>query len=1309
MLRKLTIALVLSLMIIPYIEAQKPRKQMYTPNDPVSSKYKVDTRIDNMSYWRRMASLGLVPVQPDIKAPLGVYGSSKLVSKGIITDNSPDIPVTSQNSTQSENSVFINPLNNQSILNSNNSTPQPAQSIYGANSFLSTDAGNTWSGSTQGAGGSNSGDPATAISLSGRYYVGYIHSSGGQGISYSTDQGNTWTAVLVAPAPSGWGNMLDKNHLWIDNSPKSPYNGYLYDAWTNFGGNNNNQIEICKSSDEGLTWSARTNISSTVNAGSHNQGVNIQTGPNGEVYAIWAIYDSWPSDEKAIGFAKSLDGGATWLPGTRIIDNIRGIRNSGTHKNMRVNNFPTMAVDISQSINSGAIYVTWTNIGIPGINSGNDMDIYMIKSTDQGATWTTPVKVNQDAAGAGKQHFFPWITCDPVTGNLSVIYYDDRNVSSTKCEVYTSNSTDGGATWWDLKVSDVSFTPTPIGGLADGYFGDYLGNHARDGWVYPVWTDNRTGIAMTYISPYVTGPPPNQPWLVYDAVSLNDAAGNSNGLLDYDETALINVSIENQGDRNALSVNATLSTDNPYVTITDNQEPYGDILIDATVNVNDAFGITVAKNIPDGEDVIFTLTATDINDSTYVSNFTLQAHAPGFKTGLILLTDFAGNGNGRLDADETANIRITTINSGDYTVNDVTGLLTCTSPYITITNPSIDLGNLDPGPFHAVFADFGIHVSPEAIIGDVAHFTYTINSDNYQGVKNFSFPIGLLLEDWESGGFSSFSWQFDGTSTWSITSQGTFEGQYSARSGIIGNNATSELKLNYNVMHNDSISFFVKVSSEKDYDFLKFYVNNTLLGQWSGSTDWQRVVFPVSAGQNNFKWVYAKDAADLGDSDAAWIDYIILPELLQTTAFAGSDDVTCSNTGYLMNGSANHSVSTLWSTSGDGTFDNPASLNCFYTPGINDAQIGTVALTLTVNGPAGELKTDQMILTISKQAGISPIDGITVCAGTFVEITSVATDFTSVNWATSGTGIFTDPAALITTYQPSPEDIAAGKVTLSVSIGSDAPCGPVSTSVDVTILPLPTATIAGSSSICTGESTSTEIILTGTAPWTLEISNGIGTIQTSDNPYSLTLTPASSLDYEVVSVSSANSCQNTGSGIYSVTVNELPVVTVSSDTTICADHSVAVIAESQDDVSYLWSPGNQTSSFITVDSTGYGLGIQPISVLVTNNQTNCQSSAQTSVTIEDCTGIDETTSSELSVYPNPSNGTFTLKLASNVLKKYNLELYDATNKLVYKQTNVPVNSAGSVTIHTSGLTAGIYTLYLKGEENVFSTKMVIKN
>ena len=471
----------------------KERKQLY--KDGVYNPYEVlDTRVDNMRYWIKAAELGLTEYNPEVTVPLGTYKSSRINVTSVVREDSPDVPVTEENSTQSENSIFVDPNDPDHVLQSNNSTQNPVGSLYGANYFFSYDFGQIWGGSVQGAGGSNSGDPAAAIGLNGRQYVGFINSSGGMGVSYS-DDGVNWTQKV---AGSG---SLDKNHLWIDNSPTSPYEGYVYNAWVAFSGSNSNEIEFVRSTNDGVSYSSKINISSAVNAGSHNQGVNITSGPDGQVYAVWAVYDNWPTDETAIGFARSFDGGATFEPAERIISNIKGIRTSETSKNQRVNSFPVATCDIG---GDGTIYVVWANIGVPGINSGNDIDVYMIKSGDEGETWSEPGRVNQDEAGQGHEHYFPWITCDPENSALSVVFYDDRNVGGNKCEVFCANSFDGGESWEDFRVSDVDFTPAPIPGLAGGYMGDYLGISARGGQVYPVWTDNRSGSAMTYTSPYET-------------------------------------------------------------------------------------------------------------------------------------------------------------------------------------------------------------------------------------------------------------------------------------------------------------------------------------------------------------------------------------------------------------------------------------------------------------------------------------------------------------------------------------------------------------------------------------------------------------------------------------------------------------------------------------------------------------------------------------------------------------------------------------------------------------------------------------
>jgi PKD repeat protein len=464
---------------------------------------KIDTRIDNMGYWKRMADSGYVEVAPVRSVPSARFTGSRIEGREVMSANSGDVPLYNISTTESENSVFVKPSSNTTLLNSNNSTTNPVVGFYGANYFTSSDGGQTWGGSIGGpTGAGNSGDPTTAINLSGRYFVGFINASSGQSVAYSTDNGVSWTSVVASNAPAGSGNLLDKNHLWIDNGSSSPYAGQLYDAWTPFGGSNDAQIEIMRSVNNGVSWVNKQAISSGAAALTLNHGVNIQTGPAGQVYVAWAIYDSWPSDEVAIGFNKSTNGGTSYGTASRIINNIRGIRYSETSKGMRVNSFPSMAVDINGGTYNGYIYIVWANIGVPGVNTGSDIDVYMIRSTNNGSSWSSPIRVNQDPSGQGKQHFLPWINCDPATGYLSVIYYDDRNVLPQECETYVSFSTDAGNTWEDIKVSDVAFSPSPIPGLAGGYMGDYIGISAKGGKVYPVWTDNRTGAAMTYTSPF---------------------------------------------------------------------------------------------------------------------------------------------------------------------------------------------------------------------------------------------------------------------------------------------------------------------------------------------------------------------------------------------------------------------------------------------------------------------------------------------------------------------------------------------------------------------------------------------------------------------------------------------------------------------------------------------------------------------------------------------------------------------------------------------------------------------------------------
>ncbi|MFC2102157.1 T9SS type A sorting domain-containing protein [Bacteroidota bacterium] len=920
------------------------------PKITPAGKGKVNTFIDNMGYWEEMARLGYVEVNPWRLIPKAIPGSSTIQADGMFVQDSPDVAVTASGATtQSENSIFIDPEDESILLNSNNSSDwngSYAQNLYGCDRFWSFDAASTWGGSIFGVGQVNNGDPATAIGRNGWYYVGKINNGRGQSVAYSTNQGQSWTDVPVAQVSGGFGDLLDKNHLWIDNSEGSPYQGNLYAAWSCYvdGSPNENQIEIARSTNQGISWSIPIGISEHVNAGKHNQGVNIQTGPNGEVYAAWIIYDTWPSDETAIGFAKSLDGGETWVPGNRIITDIKGIRASGTSKDMRVASFPVMTVDLSNGPNQGNLYIVWANIGEPGINTGTDIDIYMIRSTNLGDTWSTPVRVNQDPSGLGKQHFLPWITCDPTNGNLCAIYYDDRDVDTAMLETWVSYSYDAGNSWTDFKVSDVAFTPLPIPGMAADYFGDYIGIQALNMKVYPIWTDNRAGNALAYVSAFDLGPPPGQPYVSYYSDELTGIPGGLPQPLNYGDSLHLNLGLKNIGDQPAIDLTAEISVESPFVTLTDSTESYGTMEADEIKVVPDGYAFRVSDTIPDGIKVKFYVTVSS-PDTSWQSHFSIESHAPALHiTKLVIDDESGGNNNGKLDPGETAEVRVTTANWGDFPCLNTYGLLFCESPYITIHTDSSYLDTIVIlGPKTAVFT---LSVDDEAPTGVGIFLNYKAVSGLYHADASFLQTIGIVVEDWETNSFNKFPWRNTGNKPWTLTTINPYEGIYCAATFELDDYQSSILDVDYTAGVDDSISFYRRVSSEPDYDFLHFYIDGNLMGSWSGDVAWGRVVFPVSAGDHNFKWRYAKDIYLGVGLDKAWVDFIDFPPPVLPEVDAGSDGTVCEGAAYQLNGLASGQDSLIWTTKGDGTFSNDTILNPLYYPGENDILAGEVKLLL---------------------------------------------------------------------------------------------------------------------------------------------------------------------------------------------------------------------------------------------------------------------------------------------------------------------------------------------------------------------------
>lgn len=218
----------------------------------------------------------------------------------------------------------------------------------------------------------------------------------------------------------------------------------------------------------------------------------------------------------------------------------------------------------------------------------------------------------------------------------------------------------------------------------------------------------------------------------------------------------------------------------------------------------------------------------------------------------------------------------------DTSTIDITGTVTDGDTGLPIVNAIVDIQDYNISPV-------ATNKNGEFTIPNVYEYTYdflvyAIDYASFLGEFEVTAPNYIVdfelyqLDDgtFETGVFANF-WQFGGDNVWYIDNSTAYGGTYSARSGFIGHNETSELIVSIFVPEEDEISFHRHVSSEANYDYLRFYIDNELQDEWSGNVPWGMESFPVPAGQHEFKWAFIKDNAVIGGSDCGWIDDITFP------------------------------------------------------------------------------------------------------------------------------------------------------------------------------------------------------------------------------------------------------------------------------------------------------------------------------------------------------------------------------------------------------------------------------------------------
>ncbi len=337
------------------------------------------------------------------------------------------------------------------------------------------------------------GDPVLADDGAGNLYVAantffpdlMVNGRGnGLGVARSTDGGTTFGAMVNANSIApGSEPIIDRNRLVADRA-----NGNLYLVWSEYvlvpitpqvGTLSGSHILFARSTDRGVTWSPPTGLSPPGDTTFH-LGPVPAVAPDGTVYVTW--FDETASQ---ILVARSVDGGLTFanpvagggaVASTGLFGNV-GLKGGGAARSL-----PDLTIDPKGNLSLA--YPAWV--------VGGRADIFLVRSTDMGRTWGTPVPVSD--AGTDSDQWLPAVAVS-ANGVVGVMFYDRRNgpgLGST--DVYLGQSFDGGASFLpNRRVTSVSFPPTPHFDPNPTTFAEDDRNQmAADGNRFAmVWADNR--------------------------------------------------------------------------------------------------------------------------------------------------------------------------------------------------------------------------------------------------------------------------------------------------------------------------------------------------------------------------------------------------------------------------------------------------------------------------------------------------------------------------------------------------------------------------------------------------------------------------------------------------------------------------------------------------------------------------------------------------------------------------------------------------------------------------------------------------
>ncbi|HXJ65383.1 MAG TPA: sialidase family protein [Actinomycetota bacterium] len=413
-----------------------------------------------------------------------------------------NVDVSQRVGNESEEAVAVNPTNPNNIVIFTNI----AEGVSGMFLAVSFDGGKTWNRRIVGEGNDVFGDTCCDSSLSfdehGNLFMTYLYNTENSiPVALSTDGGLTFHIVAnidssgfsKSGSKSGRGAAGERRGLFrfVDQPTITSGHG---EVWVVF--NAGGPLVTAGAPVTGLgqvgAFSAREVVPGTNNC---TYG-DIAIGPSGQVMQVCTLTESGQGGGKLfVNLDRDGLGPATFGDRVFVADtHIGGFDFIPPQSGRSVDAEPGLAWDRTGGPHNGRVYLVYAT---ENKNESDDTDVMVRRSDNNGATWSSAVRVNHDTGD--KSQFLPKISLDPTTGNLAVSWYDSRadngvgagdtdGLVNTDAQYWAGFSTDGGATFSNRQVSVGTSNAADAHNGID--YGDYSAISFLGGVAHPAWADN---------------------------------------------------------------------------------------------------------------------------------------------------------------------------------------------------------------------------------------------------------------------------------------------------------------------------------------------------------------------------------------------------------------------------------------------------------------------------------------------------------------------------------------------------------------------------------------------------------------------------------------------------------------------------------------------------------------------------------------------------------------------------------------------------------------------------------------------------